>query len=284
MRVVDARNGFTHLALARSRDELQSMASATGCAVLLIRNAHHLAALWPDIEDFAAAGFVAFACVTSRARVTAWGGDKPVFGTNASAFACPRADGPPITWDQAASVMSHGDLMLAAREGRAVPEGVGVDAQGRPTSDAKAILDGGALSPFGGVKGASIAFMVEILASALSGSVFGFESPAAPGALPSKCGEFILLLDPRRASGAIGERVVLNQRRGWDSDIEAALFANAVDRATLDAMHDAVGAALPHFRRYLRATGLPALPQSTRKAMRTRRRRAGRQGGCYDPG
>lgn len=207
MRVVDARNGFTHLALARSRDELQSMASATGCAVLLIRNAHHLAALWPDIEDFAAAGFVAFACVTSRARVTAWGGDKPVFGTNASAFACPRADGPPITWDQAASVMSHGDLMLAAREGRAVPEGVGVDAQGRPTSDAKAILDGGALSPFGGVKGASIAFMVEILASALSGSVFGFESPAAPGALPSKCGEFILLLDPRRASGAIGERV-----------------------------------------------------------------------------
>ncbi len=54
-------------------------------------------------------------------------------------------------------------------------------------------------------------------------------------------------------NGAIGERVVLNRRRGWGSDLDAALFANAVDRATLDAMHEAVGDALPHFRRYLRA-------------------------------
>ena len=206
MVVLDARNGFTHLALTLSRDELMRRASETGCAVLLIRNAHHFAALWPDLEPFAARGFVAMACVTSRARVVGWGGGKPVFGTNASAFACPRAGGPPVVWDQAASVMSQGEILRAMREGRSLPEGVGVDAHGRPSTDPKAILEGGALMPFGGVKGASIAFSVEILAAALSGAPFGFETPP-PGANPSKCGEFILLIDPRRAGADVAARV-----------------------------------------------------------------------------
>ncbi len=204
MIVMDARNGFTHLALAQCRVELALQAKATGCAVLLIRNAHHFAALWPDIEGFAEEGFVAMSCVTSRARVTAWNGSKPVFGTNASAFACPR-EGGPIVYDQSASVMSQGEILLAAREGRPIPEGVGVDAQGNPTTDPKAILEGGALTPFGGVKGASIAFSVEILASALTGSYFGFESPAG-GTLPSKGGQFVMLIDPRRA-GADMQRI-----------------------------------------------------------------------------
>jgi delta1-piperideine-2-carboxylate reductase len=206
MLVMDARNGFTHLALAQSRDDLAQRAAATGCAILLIRNAHHFAALWPDIEGFAEQGHVAMACVTSRARVVGWGGGKPVFGTNASAFATPRAGGPPVVWDQAASVMSQGELLRAMREGRRIPEGIGVDAHGQPTTDPKAILEGGALMPFGGVKGASIAFMIEVLASALTGSPFGFESPP-PGALPSKCGEFVMVIDPRRAGADMGTRV-----------------------------------------------------------------------------
>lgn len=205
MIVVDARNGFTHLALAQCREELSMQAAVTGCSVLLIRNAHHFAALWPDIEGFAEAGYVAMSCVTSRARVTGWGGGKPVFGTNASAFACPRQGGP-IVWDQSASVMSQGEILLAAREGRALPAGVGVDAQGHPTTDPKAILEGGALTPFGGVKGASIAFFVEILASALTGSYFGFESPAG-GTLPSKGGQFVMVIDPRRAGVEMEPRI-----------------------------------------------------------------------------
>lgn len=206
MIVVDARNGFTHLALACSRDELARLAAEAGCAILLVRNAHHFAALWPDIEDFAAEGLIAMACVNSRARLVGWGGGKPVFGTNASAFACPRAGGPPIVWDQAASVMSQGEVLVAARAGRSLPQGVGVDARGRPTTDPQAVLEGGALLPFGGVKGASIAFAVEVLAGALTGSFFGFESPAG-GTLPSKGGEFVMVIDPRRAGADVGARM-----------------------------------------------------------------------------
>ena len=52
------------------------------------------------------------------------------------------------------------------------------------------------------------------------------------------------------SKGALG---VLNRRRGFADDLEPALRANNVDRATLDAMTEAVVASLPDFRRYLRA-------------------------------
>ncbi len=49
-----------------------------------------------------------------------------------------------------------------------------------------------------------------------------------------------------------GEANTVNDRRGWDDPLEASLFANAVDRATFDAMRAAVDASLPDFRRWLR--------------------------------
>jgi pepF/M3 family oligoendopeptidase len=54
-------------------------------------------------------------------------------------------------------------------------------------------------------------------------------------------------------NGAKGELAVLNRRRGFDDDLQPALRANNVDRATLDAMTHAVVESLPAFRRYLRA-------------------------------
>lgn len=50
-----------------------------------------------------------------------------------------------------------------------------------------------------------------------------------------------------------GEAVAVDRRRGWADPLEASLFANSVSRATFDAMHDAVTAALPDFRRWMRA-------------------------------
>jgi pepF/M3 family oligoendopeptidase len=54
-------------------------------------------------------------------------------------------------------------------------------------------------------------------------------------------------------NGAKGELAVLNNRRGFADDLEPNLRANNVDRATLDAMTEAVVASLPRFRDYFRA-------------------------------
>jgi oligoendopeptidase F len=50
-----------------------------------------------------------------------------------------------------------------------------------------------------------------------------------------------------------GSANVLSARRSWDSTLDQALFANAIDRETLDAMLEAVCASLPDFGRYFQA-------------------------------
>src|SRR5215210_2272341 len=104
--------------------------------------------------------------VNGRQRMMVWGGKRKLLGTSAMGFACPRPGKLPMVWDQASSVMAQGEILLAAQRGDMLPEGVGLDARGRPTTDPRAVLDGGSILPFAGHKGSSIAFMIEILAGA----------------------------------------------------------------------------------------------------------------------
>jgi oligoendopeptidase F len=64
-------------------------------------------------------------------------------------------------------------------------------------------------------------------------------------------------------NGVKSQQLTLAQRRGWGDPLDQALYANAIDRATLDAMQTAIHDALPDYQRYLRAKarllGLPVL-------------------------
>ncbi|MGO7136367.1 Ldh family oxidoreductase [Rhizobium leguminosarum] len=209
---VDADNGFAQIAISAAKDLVHRKAEVNGIAILAIRNSHHLGALYLDVEDFADRGFVALAFVNSIAVVAPPGGKSGVYGTNPLAFAVPRAKGPPLVFDQASSTVSHGDLQVAAREGRLLPDGTGVDKTGNPTGSPHAILNGGALSPFGGHKGASIALMIEVLCAGLVGADFSYEVTSAetPGARTARTGETIIVIDPRKGASrlpSIGERV-----------------------------------------------------------------------------
>ncbi|QXI26982.1 Ldh family oxidoreductase [Pseudomonas vanderleydeniana] len=200
---VDAANGFAQPALAAARELLLEKVRSAGIAVLAIRNSHHFAALWPDVEPFAYEGLVALSVVNSMTCVVPHGAERPLFGTNPIAFAAPRAGADPIVFDLATSAMAHGDVQIAARKGEHLPAGGGVDREGRPTCDPKAILDGGALLPFGGHKGSALSMMVELLAAALTGGNFSFEFDWSqhPGAKTPWTGQLIIVIDPARSAG-----------------------------------------------------------------------------------
>lgn len=200
---VDAANGFAQPALAAARELLVKKARSAGIAVLAIRNSHHFAALWPDVEPFAEEGLVALSVVNSMTCVVPHGADRPLFGTNPIAFAAPRAEGGPIVFDLATSAIAHGDVQIAAREGERLPEGMGVDSLGQPTTDPKEILEGGALLPFGGHKGSALSMMVELLAAALTGGNFSFEFDWKnhPGAKTPWTGQLLIVIDPDKAAG-----------------------------------------------------------------------------------
>ncbi|WP_455926452.1 Ldh family oxidoreductase [Pseudomonas putida] len=200
---VDAANGFAQPALAAARLLLVAKAREAGIAVLAIRNSHHFAALWPDVEPFAREGLLALSLVNSMTCVVPHGGRKPLFGTNPIAFAAPCEGHDPIVFDMATSALAHGDVQIAARQGQAVPPGTGVDRDGQPTTDPRAILDGGALLPFGGHKGSALSMMVELLAAALTGGnfSFGFDWSRHPGAQTPWTGQLIIVIDPSKAAG-----------------------------------------------------------------------------------
>lgn len=200
---IDAGNGFAQPALEAGRAAALAKARANGAVVIAIRNSHHFSALWPDVEPFAEEGLIALSVVNSFAISVPHGARRPVFGTNPIALSVPCNGGPPITFDMATSAMAHGDVMIAAREGRKVPPGSGVDRHGNPTDDPDAILDGGALVPFGGHKGSAISMMIELLGAALTGGNYSFEFDMAshPGAMTPHTGQLLILIDSSLAGG-----------------------------------------------------------------------------------
>jgi delta1-piperideine-2-carboxylate reductase len=227
----DGRNGFSLPVLAAAAEPLMAKARANGIAILTVRKAHHFSAVWPDIEPFARAGFLALAMVNSMANVVPHGGRKRLYGTNPMGFGVPRAGMDPLVFDQSSSVMANGDVQIARREGRQLPPGTGIDRDGNPTTDPNAVLEGGALLPFGGHKGSSIAMMMEIMGAALAGSDYSFEIDWSqhPGAATPHGGQTYILIDPNR--GAVNS------------------FADRIE-VLFDAIHDAGQSRLPSDRRY----------------------------------
>jgi delta1-piperideine-2-carboxylate reductase len=239
----DGRNGFSLPVLDLAAAPLMEKARTNGIAILAVRKAHHFSAVWPDIEPFAREGFLALAMVNSMASVVPHGGHRKLYGTNPLGFAVPRAGTDPLVFDQASSAMANGDVQIAQREGRQLPPGTGIGKDGNPTTDPNAVLEGGALLPFGGHKGSSIAMMMEIMGAALAGSDYSFEIDWSkhPGAATPHGGQTYILIDPQR--GAVNS------------------FADRIE-VLIEAIHDAGQTRLPSDRRYANrresmANGIP---------------------------
>lgn len=188
--------------------ELIKLAKETGVAVLAITNSHHMAAMWPETEAIAESGLVGFACTSYKPMVAPAGAKKALFGTNPISFAWPRPGKTPVVYDMATAAMAMGEVMVAARDGHKVPLGTGLNKDGKETTDPKEISKGGVLLPFGGYKGSAIAMMVELLAGALVGENFSYETAAKDnkdGGPPSG-GEFILAISPEKIAGPDWEK------------------------------------------------------------------------------
>jgi LDH2 family malate/lactate/ureidoglycolate dehydrogenase len=102
--------------------------------------------------------------------------------------------------DMATSQVAMNKVFNARSEGRAIPEGWGVDAHGEPTTDANAAVFG---VPLGGYKGYGLALMVEVLCGVLAGAGVrsGVGNLYSGGQEQQNSGHFHLALDPERTVG-----------------------------------------------------------------------------------
>ena len=196
-------NAFAPMVLSVGLPAVIELAKKNGVAILAITNSHHMAALWPETEAIAEAGLVGFACTSYKPAVAPAGATKPLFGTNPISFAWPRPGQTPVVYDMATASMAMGEVQVAAREGHKVPLGTGLNKDGKEATNPSEIADDGVLLPFGGYKGSNIAMMVELLAGALLGEWFSFETKEHDNndGGPPKGGEFILAMSPDKIAG-----------------------------------------------------------------------------------
>jgi (2R)-3-sulfolactate dehydrogenase (NADP+) len=200
--LVDARGGLAFHACEVAGEEAVRRAREYGVAYVAVTNSNHFGVAAYHLEPVAAAGLVGLAFGNSPAAMPAWGGKRALLGTNPVAAMFPRRLGRPLAIDLSLSAVARGKIMVAAREGKPIPEGWAIDAEGRPTTDAKAALAGSML-PAGGVKGAMLALTVELLVCALSGAAYGFESDSffTEEGRPTRIGQAFLAIDPRALAG-----------------------------------------------------------------------------------
>jgi (2R)-3-sulfolactate dehydrogenase (NADP+) len=200
--LVDAQGGLAFLATALAVKEAVKRARRQGIAMAGVTNSHHFGAAAYHLAPVAQAGLVGLAFTNSPAAINAWGGKKAFYGTNPIAAIFPRRDAGPIVVDLSLTEVIRGKIMLYAKEGKPIPLGWAVDKDGNPTTDAKAALTG-SLTAIGGVKGATLALMVEVLAAGLTGAAFSFENDSyfEPGNHP-RIGHAIIAIDPGALAGA----------------------------------------------------------------------------------
>ncbi|MCL4801552.1 MAG: Ldh family oxidoreductase [Burkholderiales bacterium] len=208
--LIDARCGLAYPACALAAAEVVRRARTLGVAFAGVTNSHHSGASAVHLAPVAEAGMIGLMLTNSPAAMPAWGGRTPLFGTNPIAAVFPRRGRDPVVVDLSLSEVARGKIMVAAKAGKPIPPGWALDREGAPTTDAAAALEGSML-PAGGVKGAMLALVVELLCCAVTGARFGFEADSFftdAGNRP-RIGQAFVALDPTALAGddAYNERL-----------------------------------------------------------------------------
>jgi (2R)-3-sulfolactate dehydrogenase (NADP+) len=202
--LVDAGQGLAFEACELAVREALTVAREMGVCFVGVSNSHHCGVLVDHLRPVAQAGLVGLAFANSPAAMPVAGGRHAIMGTNPIAAIFPRQGHDPLMIDLSLSEVARGKLMVAAKEGRSIPLGWALDAQGQPTTDPKAGMAGSML-PVGAAsspKGAMLALVVELLVTAVIGAQFGFEASSFfvdEGNAP-RIGQAFLVIDP----GALG--------------------------------------------------------------------------------
>lgn len=152
-------------------DACMKMADEYGSGIVAVDHAFHY--LWGGgyVIDAADKGYIAYTCCTAAlAEVVPHGGKFPTLGTNPHSWAFPtrRILGYPICIDWATSSVAMGRVQQFAREGKNLPAGCAVDAEGKETCDPLKVA---ALLPFGTHKGYGLSLIDELLAAYIGGSL-----------------------------------------------------------------------------------------------------------------
>jgi LDH2 family malate/lactate/ureidoglycolate dehydrogenase len=238
----------TQVAIAKAREHGMSVVGVNNSWVSG-RSAHY-------VERVARAGLIGIHSVSSRIHVAAPGSSGPATGTNPIAFGFPTLQEPFVV-DLGTSAFMGTDLIFQDRRNAVLPEGVAIDAQGRPTRDPAQVH---AILPFGGYKGFALALAMQSL-GVLAGSGLGDDKTYGYLIMAIKPDLLVPLEDFRRDMSAMLARVKATPRQPGVDEIrmpsERAFRERArnlrlgieIDRKIYDALRALPNSQLPELER-----------------------------------
>lgn len=193
--VVDGDNAMGQIALQFATDLAIERARTANIAFAAVRGSNHCGAL--DWYTMQAAGqdMIGIAGSNALPTMAPWGGVEKIVGLNPVSVAFPSGNASPFVIDVALGATAHGKIRVFAQKGEDIPEGWAFDAEGQPTTDATAALEG-LIQPIGGHKGIGLAMVIGILSSVLSGAGYGTQSGnMVDGAKAGADGQFFLAIN-----------------------------------------------------------------------------------------
>jgi LDH2 family malate/lactate/ureidoglycolate dehydrogenase len=192
--VIDGHDGVGQVLAQRAMEEAIARAKRHGLGAVAVRNSNHFgtAMYWTRIA--AAEGSIGFLSTNASPSMAPWGGRSKLLGNNPWSIAAPAGKRAPMILDLANSAVARGKVYLARQRGEPIPEGWALDAQGRPTLDPQAAIDG-IILPMAGHKGYAITVMMDVLSGLLTGSGFASEVHGPYQAVErSRCGHLALAM------------------------------------------------------------------------------------------
>jgi len=198
---VDGGHGLGFVVCEFAMRHAIGLSGEAGVGAVGVANSSHCGAIGLYTRQAARAGMIGVGFTHSDSFVTPHGGTKAFFGTNPISIAIPGTDPErPFCVDMATSIVPWNRIMNARREGVSVPVGLGVDAEGRDSTDPARIT---AVKPMAAHKGYALAFAIDMLCGPLNGMTYGPHLTKMYEQLDQRrrLGSFFLAIDPARFAG-----------------------------------------------------------------------------------
>jgi ureidoglycolate dehydrogenase (NAD+) len=206
--VVDGGNSLGHVGLTFAMERALERAAETGVAAVAVGGSNHCGAMASYALQARGRDAIALATTNGLPTMGWYGGLDRILSINPVGIFIPAGEERPVVVDTSFGAAARGKILVHKQKGLPLPEGWAYDAEGNPTVDPAAALDG-LIQPAGGYKGASLALLMGVLSALLSGAAYGTElGDFVTGAIPGRDGQFALAI----SIGAFEEPSVFRTR------------------------------------------------------------------------
>ena len=191
----DCDDGCGVIAVSRVYEQMKERAKEYGIVIATGNRASNIGCGAFFARKAAEDGLIMLLCCNTTRCVAPFGGADSVLGTNPIIVAAPAKEERPLVLDISTTNVAFGKVQAFAREGKPLPAGWALDAEGCPTTDARAAKT---VLPIAGPKGYGLAVMIEMFSALLAGAGYGENVGFASRGQHENTGFSLILIDTAR--------------------------------------------------------------------------------------